>query len=29
MKKDVMATYETILIDGLGLSRDILPEVET
>ena len=28
MKEDVMATYETILIDGLGLSRDILPEVE-
>ena len=28
MKEDVMATYETILIDSLGLSRDILPDVE-
>jgi adenylyltransferase/sulfurtransferase len=28
MKEEVMATYETILIDGLGLSRDILPDVE-
>jgi adenylyltransferase/sulfurtransferase len=28
MKEDVMSTYEAILIDGLGLSRDILPEVE-
>ncbi len=28
MKKDVLETYEAILVDGLGLSRDILPEVE-
>ncbi len=29
MKEDVMAAvYETILIDGLGLSRDILSEVK-
>lgn len=28
MKEDVMASYETILIDGLGLSPDILPHME-
>ena len=28
MKEDVMAAYETILIDGLGLSPDILPDKE-
>ena len=27
MKEDLLATYETILIHGLGLSRDILPEI--
>jgi molybdopterin/thiamine biosynthesis adenylyltransferase len=28
MREDVMKTYEVLLVDGLGLSRDILPEVE-
>ena len=28
MKEDVMSAYETILIDGLGLSPDILPDRE-
>ena len=26
MKEDVLETYEALLVDGLGLSRDILPE---
>ena len=28
MKEEVMETYEALLVDGLGLSRDILPEME-
>lgn len=27
MKEDLLATYEAILIDGLGFSRDILPDI--
>jgi molybdopterin/thiamine biosynthesis adenylyltransferase len=28
MKEDVLETYEAVLVDGLGFTRDILPEVE-